>query len=257
MHTTEVIRKSISTPAEGVDFELQLRDMILPYSRLLVDRTIERLSDQFPEGTDPLYNHTVLGSGGWDDEWTIPKIRTMRDDIPDPEDFSKNNPRIVKGAKFVRLLKMDELPQLELLGDSLRLYGKRPKDAGFLRFMLRSVSLVDPGLANAYENEYCFNPDAPFGLFDEEQKIMTCTNRRTPLVCAQIARASLASLERPKEPDLTELPAMLRGIAAAAFASKVLPDAYSPMRLKLHARIHGQPSIPAAHLVSPETKHAV
>jgi hypothetical protein len=230
-----------------MELERRLRDVITPYTNAVVDRDCERFKPYFPEGTDPIYQHEVVGSDGWGDRWYIEKTRTMSLGIPDTADHSKRSPRIVPGAESVRRYKRDEWPQLNMLGGPLRMYGKRPKDVRFLSHMLEQTQKIDAGLAREYESDYYFNADIPFGLFEAEQAVLTRTDRRTPVVCAAVARAALTSMNKPPK-TLEALPYEIGGILLAAMKNKFLSDPYSPFRQNLRAVLHGSRPLPEAHL---------
>ncbi|MEN8186077.1 MAG: sugar transferase [Bacteroidota bacterium] len=83
--------------------------------------------------------------------FTIYKIRTMKEKIPD-EDFItlKNDDRITSFGKFLRLFKLDELPQLfnVLIGD-MSLVGPRPDVPGYADRLTgddKIILTVKPGI---------------------------------------------------------------------------------------------------------------
>ena len=117
---------------------------LLPISALLV-----RMSGPGPI----LYSQVRVGERGR--EFRIYKFRTMRTDaeIAGAQWAQQNDPRITKTGKFMRLTRLDELPQLwNILAGHMSFVGPRPERPEFLGELERDLPyyqrrhLVKPGL---------------------------------------------------------------------------------------------------------------
>jgi exopolysaccharide biosynthesis polyprenyl glycosylphosphotransferase len=112
-------------------------------------------------GAPAIYRQDRVGRNG--DPFTLIKFRTMIEDAESdgPQFASKNDPRITKVGKFLRLTRLDEIPQLwnVLVGD-LSLVGPRPERPVFVDRFTRTIpfyasrSLIRPGVTGWAQVHY-------------------------------------------------------------------------------------------------------
>jgi exopolysaccharide biosynthesis polyprenyl glycosylphosphotransferase len=108
-----------------------------------------------------IYRQERVGRDG--DEFTLIKFRTMIEDAEPsgPQFASKNDPRITRVGKFLRLTRFDELPQLwnVLVGD-LSLVGPRPERPVFVEHFTNTIPfyasrhLIRPGVTGWAQVHY-------------------------------------------------------------------------------------------------------
>ena len=108
-----------------------------------------------------IYRQTRVGRGG--DVFTLIKFRTMIEDaeVSGPQFASKNDPRITRVGRFLRLSRLDEIPQLwnVLVGD-LSLVGPRPERPVFVEHFTDTIPfyasrhLIRPGVTGWAQVHY-------------------------------------------------------------------------------------------------------
>ena len=116
---------------------------------LLIPVLILIIGASFSTGIFGLFRQLRVGENG--KLFRIFKIRTMNENIP-KEDFItlKNDNRITPFGKFLRLFKLDELPQLfNVLIGEMSLVGPRPDVTGYADKLIgydRIILSVKPGI---------------------------------------------------------------------------------------------------------------
>ena len=107
----------------------------------------------------PVFYHAArIGKGG--EPFTICKFRTMTVDAPGkgPGITMQGDPRITRVGRFLRSIKIDEMPQLiNVLRGEMSIVGPRPEDPRYVaRYTLeqRRVLNVRPGMASSAFPKY-------------------------------------------------------------------------------------------------------
>lgn len=180
------------TSDEKLQLDTSIAEKVLPFARagsLLTELVIYGNWRQD-------HKYSQLRDGVNQQQFAIPKIRTMRQAAADSEmDIDRYSPRIVnKRALLARVIGLDELPQWELVGSGdMSLVGPRPllKESKE-RF---SVLAEAGGVASEEVDEWReFLNTARPGLYGKSQAMRHRRNFKeyTPDSSAKVVRADLA-----------------------------------------------------------------
>jgi len=113
-----------------------------------------------------LYSQQRVGRGGR--RFTLTKFRTMVDDAEEggPQFTSQADPRITRTGRFLRMSRLDELPQLwGVLRGELSLIGPRPERPMFVDLFSRQIPfyearhLIRPGVTGWAQVNYGYADD--------------------------------------------------------------------------------------------------
>lgn len=159
--------------ARGINTKLKrLSDILLALLFLLFSSPLILLAlilIRLESPGSPLYKQTRVGQKG--QPFTIWKIRSMRTDAEagGAQWAMKSDPRVTRVGKFIRLTRIDELPQLYniLVGD-MSFIGPRPERPEFTKELSQKISFYDfrhivkPGLSGWAQINY------PYGASEED-----------------------------------------------------------------------------------------
>lgn len=134
----------------ALDIVLSLVGLLVAALPMLLIALLIKLDD--PKG-EVVYHQVRLGKGGR--PFTIYKFRSMRMDAEADGAIwaRKNDSRVTRVGRFLRIMRLDELPQLfNILSGQMSLVGPRPERAFFYRTFEQYIDgfsqrlLVRPGL---------------------------------------------------------------------------------------------------------------
>jgi lipopolysaccharide/colanic/teichoic acid biosynthesis glycosyltransferase len=151
----------------SLDFSLSLAALMVLAPAMALIAIIVLVEDGFPV----FYRHKRVGKDGR--PFTMFKFRTMRTDLSGSAITAANDRRVTRSGRWLRKLKLDELPQLiNVLRGEMSLIGPRPEIPDYVDFgnpLWRSVLGCSPGITDlatlAFRNEEEIlggvpNPDA-------------------------------------------------------------------------------------------------
>lgn len=162
--TVSIIKTALS---RLFDICASLSILILTAPILLVTAFLIALEDRFREPI--LYRQERVGKNG--QKFQLLKFRSMRVDAEKDgaQWAAKNDVRVTRIGKFIRKVRIDELPQiLNILKGDMRLVGPRPERPEFVHKLSESIGMysqrhaVKPGLAGWAQLKY------PYGATEED-----------------------------------------------------------------------------------------
>jgi len=154
--TVSLVKTSLS---RFFDIVASLSILILTAPILLITAFLIALEDRFKESV--FYHQERVGKNG--QRFQLLKFRSMRVDAEKDgaQWASKNDARVTLVGKFIRKVRIDELPQiLNILKGDMRLVGPRPERPEFVSKLSESIEMysqrhsVKPGLAGWAQLKY-------------------------------------------------------------------------------------------------------
>lgn len=162
--TVSIIKSSLS---RLFDIVASLTILILTSPVLLITAFLIALEDGFKEPI--FYRQERVGKNG--QRFQLLKFRSMQVNAEKngAQWASKNDARVTRIGKFIRKVRIDELPQiLNILKGDMRLVGPRPERPEFVHKLSESIEMysqrhsVKPGLAGWAQLKY------PYGATEED-----------------------------------------------------------------------------------------